>query len=313
MGLGAERAALGGCQWYSSRSVPSASVPRDDRSVRRPVDAAARGHDGRVGSHRNDRVQGSHSRSGGPKATKKHKFVKAWVQEHVNDHWVKEATRLGYRSRAAFKLLELAEKDKLFRPGMSVVDLGSAPGSWAQVLHERLGPKARIVAIDLLPMDPMRGVDVHPGRFPRADGLAGGRGGARRTQGRPCRFRPGPQSVGCRGRRIRRGRCIWASWRSNLRCNWLQPGGDLVVKAFQGSGFAEFQRAVPKPVSRRCTYESRRRRAIAAARSIWWRRGCAAQRADGRSKADGSDQVRAIVACRRRFRPNELAGAMPKG
>jgi 23S rRNA (uridine2552-2'-O)-methyltransferase len=53
----------------------------------------------------------------GPKATKKHKFVKAWVQEHVNDHWVKEATRLGYRSRAAFKLLELAEKDELLRPG----------------------------------------------------------------------------------------------------------------------------------------------------------------------------------------------------
>ena len=94
----------------------------------------------------------------GPKATKKHKFVKAWVQEHVNDHWVKEATRLGYRSRAAFKLLELAEKDRLLRAGMSVVDLGSAPGSWAQVLHARLGKAGRIVAIDLLPMEPLSGV-----------------------------------------------------------------------------------------------------------------------------------------------------------
>ena len=62
------------------------------------------------------------------KATKKNKFVKAWMAEHVNDPWVKEATRLGYRSRAAFKLIELADKDKLFRPGMSVVDLGAAPG-----------------------------------------------------------------------------------------------------------------------------------------------------------------------------------------
>ena len=77
------------------------------------------------------------------KATKKNKFVKAWMQEHVNDHWVRKRTRLGYRSRAAFKLIELAEKDKLLRPGMRVVDLGAAPGSWTQVLRERLGPTAR--------------------------------------------------------------------------------------------------------------------------------------------------------------------------
>ena len=69
------------------------------------------------------------------KSTKKNKFVKAWMAEHVNDPWVKEATRRGYRSRAAFKLIELAERDKLFRPGMRVADLGAAPGSWAQVLH----------------------------------------------------------------------------------------------------------------------------------------------------------------------------------
>ena len=85
-----------------------------------------------------------------PKATKKHKFVKAWMAEHVNDPWVKEATRLGYRSRAAFKLIELAERDKLFRPGISVVDLGAAPGGWTQVLRRRLGPTAAIVAIDLV-------------------------------------------------------------------------------------------------------------------------------------------------------------------
>ena len=74
------------------------------------------------------------------KATKKNKFVKAWMAEHVNDPWVKEATRQGYRSRAAFKLIELAEKDRLLRPGMRIVDLGAAPGSWTQVLRERAGP-----------------------------------------------------------------------------------------------------------------------------------------------------------------------------
>ena len=62
------------------------------------------------------------------KGTKKNKFVKAWINEHVNDPWVKEATRLGYRSRAAFKLIELADKDKLIRPGMRIVDLGRGPG-----------------------------------------------------------------------------------------------------------------------------------------------------------------------------------------
>src|SRR5512140_739682 len=92
------------------------------------------------------------------KATKKHRFGKAWMHEHVNDHWVQEAQRLGYRSRAAFKLLEIAEKDALFRPGLRVVDLGAAPGSWTQVLRERLGPAARIVAVDLLEMEPLRGV-----------------------------------------------------------------------------------------------------------------------------------------------------------
>ena len=106
------------------------------------------------------------------KGPKKNKFVKAWMAEHVNDPWVKEATRLGYRSRAAFKLIELADRDKLFRPGMSVVDLGAAPGSWTQVLRQRLGPKAVIVAIDLLPMAPVAGVTFLQADFREDDGLA---------------------------------------------------------------------------------------------------------------------------------------------
>ncbi|MEP6658063.1 MAG: RlmE family RNA methyltransferase, partial [Betaproteobacteria bacterium] len=87
------------------------------------------------------------------------------MQEHVNDHWVQEANRLGYRSRAAFKLIELAQKDALFRPGMAVVDLGAAPGSWTQVLRERLGGKSRIVALDVLDIAPLPGVTVLKGDF----------------------------------------------------------------------------------------------------------------------------------------------------
>ena len=179
----------------------------------------------------------------GPKATKKHKFVKAWVQEHVNDHYVKEATRLGYRSRAAFKLLELAEKDKLLRPGMSVVDLGSAPGSWAQVLHEKLGPKARIVAIDLLPMDPVRGVTFIRGDFGEEEGLVAVEAAleARKVDLVVSDLAPNLSGVEAadQARSVHLGELALEFARK-----WLQPGGDLVVKAFQGSGIAELQRAV---------------------------------------------------------------------
>jgi len=103
---------------------------------------------------------------------KKNKFVRAWIAEHVNDPWVKEANRQGYRSRAAFKLFELAEKDRLFRPGMRVADLGAAPGSWSQVLRKRLGPTASIVAIDLLPIAPIDRVTVVQADFRQSEGLA---------------------------------------------------------------------------------------------------------------------------------------------
>src|SRR5512145_1447581 len=103
---------------------------------------------------------------------KKHRFGKAWMHEHVTDHWVQEAKRRGYRSRAAFKLLEIGKKDRLFRPGIRAVDLGAAPGSWSQVLAEKLGPKATIVAIDLLPMEPVRGVAAIVGDFSSDEGLA---------------------------------------------------------------------------------------------------------------------------------------------
>jgi 23S rRNA (uridine2552-2'-O)-methyltransferase len=103
---------------------------------------------------------------------KKHRFGKAWMHEHVNDHYVQEAQRRGYRSRAAFKLLELDARDKLLRPGMTVVDLGAAPGSWTQVLRERVGEKGRIVAVDLLPMDPVAGATIVQADFREDLGLA---------------------------------------------------------------------------------------------------------------------------------------------
>jgi 23S rRNA (uridine2552-2'-O)-methyltransferase len=88
-----------------------------------------------------------------------------WLDEHFNDQYVKKAQQDGYRSRASYKLLELQAKDKLFKPGMTVLDLGSAPGGWSQVALELVGKKGRVVASDILPMDPIGGVDFVEGDF----------------------------------------------------------------------------------------------------------------------------------------------------
>ena len=93
------------------------------------------------------------------------KSSKKWLREHFDDHYVKEAQKLGYRSRACFKLLEIQEKDKIIKPGMTVVDLGSAPGGWSQVAAELVGDHGRVVASDILPMDGLAGVEFVQGDF----------------------------------------------------------------------------------------------------------------------------------------------------
>ena len=93
------------------------------------------------------------------------KSSKQWLRRHLADPYVREAKKQGYRSRAAFKLLQLDQKERLFRPGMLVVDLGAAPGGWSQVAAARVNPGGRVVAIDLLPIAPISGVTVLGGDF----------------------------------------------------------------------------------------------------------------------------------------------------
>jgi 23S rRNA (uridine2552-2'-O)-methyltransferase len=88
-----------------------------------------------------------------------------WMQRHVNDEYVKRSRREGYRSRAAYKLLELQERDRFIRPGQLVVDLGAAPGGWSQVAAGIVGPRGQVLALDLLPIDPLPGVTVIQGDF----------------------------------------------------------------------------------------------------------------------------------------------------
>jgi len=176
-------------------------------------------------------------------ARKKHRFGKAWMHEHVTDPYVREANLRGYRSRAAFKLQELDLRDRLLRPGMSVVDLGAAPGSWSQVLHERLGPKARIVAIDLLPMQPIAGVQCLQADFESDEGVA------RIEQalgGAPVDLVLSDMSPNLSGIDVvDQARSVGlAELALEFARTHLQPGGDLVVKVFQGAGLDALERDV---------------------------------------------------------------------
>lgn len=100
-----------------------------------------------------------------PKKKSNSASSKRWMQEHVNDKYVKEANKLGLRSRAVFKLEEINKKDKLIRSGMTIVDLGAAPGSWSQWAADTVGQRGRVIACDILAMDSIAGVDFLQGDF----------------------------------------------------------------------------------------------------------------------------------------------------
>ena len=119
-----------------------------------------------------------------PKSLKKLKSNRAWIERHINDPFVKKSRAEGYRARSAYKLIELDEKEKILRPGITVVDLGAAPGSWSQVARAKLtNPdgtfNGRVVSMDILPMEPIEGVDFLQGDF-REESV--GRDGGRRSE-----------------------------------------------------------------------------------------------------------------------------------
>jgi 23S rRNA (uridine2552-2'-O)-methyltransferase len=176
-------------------------------------------------------------------AKKKHRFGRAWMHEHVNDPYVREATRRGYRSRAAFKLIELAQRDELLRPGICVVDLGAAPGSWSQVLRERLGPGSRIIAVDLLPMDPIAGVTFVQADFRDDAGLAAVEAALANTPVDLVVSDMAPNLSGIdvadQARSVHLGELAL-----DFAISHLREGAALLVKVFQGAGLPELQRSL---------------------------------------------------------------------
>jgi 23S rRNA (uridine2552-2'-O)-methyltransferase len=171
---------------------------------------------------------------------KRTKSGSAWMHEHVTDPYVKKAQQDSYRSRAAYKLLEIDKRERLLRPGMTVVDLGAAPGSWCQVAVQKMKQQGRVLAIDLLPMAPMPGVDSLEGDFTEPAALAWLEG--KLQTGRVdlvlSDMAPNISGVMLRDQARHYELCELAL---DFAVNWLKPDGVFLVKVFQGVGFEDFR------------------------------------------------------------------------
>ena len=172
---------------------------------------------------------------------KRSKSSKAWLHEHVNDHYVHQAKAQGYRSRAAFKLQEIDDKDRLLRPGMTVVDLGSAPGSWSQVVVERLQGRGRVYALDILPMEPIPGVHFMQGDFTEDAVAAEFEHALENGRLDLVLSDMAPNISGIASSDQARAIHLCELALEFARAH-LQPAGSFLVKVFQGEGFDEFRR-----------------------------------------------------------------------
>lgn len=176
---------------------------------------------------------------------KKNKTSKAWIHEHINDTYVQRAKAEGWRSRAAFKLMEIDEKDRLLKPGMVVVDLGAAPGSWSQYAAQRIQPGGRLFALDMLEMTSMHGVEFIQGDFREQDVLQQLES---RLDGHPVDLVLSDMAPNLSG--IQLSDQAQATYLAELTLEFsrqhLKPGGDMLVKVFQGAGFMELREAVKK-------------------------------------------------------------------
>jgi len=158
-----------------------------------------------------------------------------WLEEHFNDHYVKKSQEDGYRSRASYKLIELHKKDRLFKPGMTVVDLGAAPGGWSQVAVELVGEKGRVVASDILPMDNLAGVSFIQGDFTEEsvfdELMVEIDGGADLVISDMAPNMSGNASIDIPNA------MYLVELALDMAKQTLKPGGIFVAKVFQGEGF----------------------------------------------------------------------------
>lgn len=170
---------------------------------------------------------------------KKHQSNQQWLDEHVNDEYVKKAQKEGYRSRAAYKLLEINERDQILARGMKVVDLGAAPGGWSQVATKMVSERGQVIGLDLLPIDPVNHVQFLQGDFREDDiyeelmtQLKGEKVDVVMSD-----MAPNISGMGT----VDQPRAIYlAELTHEFALKTLKKGGCVLVKLFQGGGFDEY-------------------------------------------------------------------------
>lgn len=171
------------------------------------------------------------------------KSSKRWLREHFDDPYTQRAQKEGYRGRAVYKLSEIDEKDRLLRPGMTVLDLGAAPGAWSQYAASRIGECGRVVATDILAVDPIPGVRFVQGDFHDEDVLAEvlaqlGDAGADLVLSDMAPNMSGIDAVD------QPASMALTELAADLAREVLKPGGSLLTKMFQGEGSDEFIRTL---------------------------------------------------------------------
>lgn len=179
----------------------------------------------------------------------KSKSSKGWLKEHFDDEYVRRSQQDGYRSRAIYKLIEIDEKDRLIKPGMMVIDLGAAPGGWSEYCVKKLGKKGAIVALDILPMEPIDGVAIVEGDF-REDAVFEelmAIMGNDKSDLVISDMAPNISGMGSVDMPRAYHLCELAL---DLSRQVLKPGGALLVKLFQGEGFEAYNKELKASFSK---------------------------------------------------------------
>lgn len=170
---------------------------------------------------------------------------KRWLKEHFDDQYVQKAKKQGLRSRAAFKIEEIQEKDRLIKPGMTVVDLGAAPGGWSQFAADIVGSKGQVIACDLLEMDSIAGVDFLQGDFRDEDVL---QALLNRIEGKNVDVIMSDMAPNMSGNgTVDQSRAMYLVELALEMCReTLKKDGALVIKVFHGAGFDEYFRELKR-------------------------------------------------------------------
>ncbi|NOQ90895.1 MAG: 23S rRNA (uridine(2552)-2'-O)-methyltransferase RlmE [Gammaproteobacteria bacterium] len=188
----------------------------------------------------------------------KSKSSKGWLKEHFDDEYVRRSQQDGYRSRAIYKLIEIDKKDRLLKPGMTVIDLGAAPGGWSEYCVKKIGKKGTMVALDILPMEPIDGVTIIEGDFREeavfeelmavmAGGVIENNGESGKADLVISDMAPNISGMGSVDMPRAYYLCELAL---DLARQVLKPGGGLLVKLFQGDGFEAYNKELKSSFSK---------------------------------------------------------------